>query len=75
MFYRIIKVPPGYAPEHKYVVAAYDTRDALSKKYDVRKDDGTRFAATLEDARRMLPENATQLLFEPSEQFVELWEA
>lgn len=75
MFYRIIKAPPGYAAGQNYLVAAYETRDALSKNYKVRRDDGTLFAATLEDARRMLPENAKQLPFEPIAQFLELWEA
>jgi len=75
MFYRIIKAPPGYAPDQNYLVAAYETVDACSKKYNVRNADGTLFAATLEEARRMMPTNAKPHQFEPTDQFLELWEA
>jgi hypothetical protein len=75
MFFRIIKSPPGYAPDQMYLVAAYETEDARSKSYNVKKADGTSFAATLEEARRMMPNNATPLAFEPDGQFLELWKA
>ena len=74
MFFRIVKAPPGYAPAQKFLVAAYETEDACSKSYNVRKADGTLFASTLEEARRLMPSNATRLSFEPDGQFLELWE-
>ena len=75
MFYRIIKAPPGYAVEQKYLVAAYETMDLLSRKHNVTREDGTLFATTLEEAREMLPKNAKQQPYQPSDQFLELWEA
>jgi len=75
MFYRIVKAPPGYAPDQKYLVAAYETMDARSKKCNVKKADGGLFVATVEEARRMIPNNATPHSFEPNDQFLELWEA
>lgn len=75
MFFRIVKAPPGYAPDQKYLVAAYETEDAYSKSYNVKKDNETFFAASLEEARRMMPNNATPRFFEPDGQFLELWEA
>jgi hypothetical protein len=75
MFYRIINAPPGYAPDQKYLVAAYETTDTCSKKCSVTKADGSLFAATIEEARQMIPSNATRHSFEPTDQFLELWEA
>ena len=75
MFYRIVKAPPGYAPDQNYLVAAYQTMDARSKKCNITKADGSLFAATLEEARRMIPTNATPHSFEPTDQFLEVWEA
>jgi hypothetical protein len=75
LFFRIIEAPPGYAPDQKYLVAAYETKDPSSRRYNVKKADGTLFAATLEEARRMMPDNATPLSFEPDSQLLELWEA
>jgi hypothetical protein len=73
MFFRIIKAPPGYPPDQKYLVAAYETKDARSKRYDVMKTDGSLFAATIEEARQMIPNNSMPLSFEPDGQFLELW--
>jgi hypothetical protein len=75
MFYRIIKTPPGYELDQKYIVAAYETRDARSMSYNLIRDDGTLFTATLEEARQMMPSNAKPVSIEPDGQFLELWEA
>ncbi len=74
MFYRIIKAPPGFAPDQKYMVAAYETLDMSSKKFEVKRKDGTLFAATLDEARQMMPSKARCCHFEPFGQFLELWE-
>jgi hypothetical protein len=75
MYYRIIEAPPGYGPDENYMVAAYDTADASSLKYTVRKTDGSIFfASTLEEARKMLPPDAKRVPFEPYYQSLELWE-
>ncbi len=75
MIYRILAAPPGYPPGCNYMVAAYETLEYDSCVGNVRRADGTRFTATLEEARDLLPIDARQLPFEPEHQFLELWEA
>ena len=55
MFYRILKAPPGYPPEQQYQVVAYETLAYDSPKFWVTKEDGGNAVATLEEARRMIP--------------------
>lgn len=74
MYYRIMRAPPGYPEDQKYLVGRYknaDTCDGFAGY--LKKEDGTRFAATLEEARYMLPENSTLMPFKPVDQFLELW--
>ena len=73
MIYRILKAPPGYAPEEQYYVAAYETTDYDSYKFEIKNDHGSKFVATQEEARRLIPINAKSLPFEPKNQFLELW--
>jgi hypothetical protein len=75
VIYRILAAPPGYPPEDRYMVAAYKTREYDSCLGNVRRADGTFFAATLEGARGLLPADARRLPFEPEDQFLELWES
>src|SRR5262249_49808454 len=74
-FYRILAAPPGYAPHQKDIVSAYQNPDSCSKTDNIRMPDGTLFAATLEEARRVIPPAAKQLPFAPEYQFLELWES
>jgi hypothetical protein len=74
MFYRILQAPPGYPPDQQYLVAAYETTDYASSKYWLTKDDGSKFMATLEEARRLIPSHAKRLPSQPDHQFLELWE-
>jgi len=73
VFYRILAAPPGYGPDEKYMVAAYETLEYTSCVGNVKKADSSRFAATLEEARTMLPGSARHLPSEPDHQFLELW--
>jgi hypothetical protein len=74
MFYRIMKAPPGYPPEQQYLVGAYQSLAYDSYLSPITKADGSRFAATLDEARRMVPAGARLLSSPPEDQFVELWE-
>jgi hypothetical protein len=74
VFYRILKAPPGYGPDQNYLVAIYETLDYDSMKRSITKQDGSKFAATREEARNMIPRSAIRLPFEPEYQFLELWE-
>jgi hypothetical protein len=74
MIYRILKAPPGYSAEQKYLVAAYETLDFDSPSHYLTNKDGGKFAASLDEARCMVPSSAKSLPFEPVNQFVELWE-
>jgi hypothetical protein len=75
MIYRILAAPPGYLPECNDMVAAYQTLEYDSCVGNVRRADGSRFTATLEEARGLLPADARRLSFEPEHQFLELWES
>jgi hypothetical protein len=75
MIYRILAAPPGYPPDRNFMVAAYETLEYDSSVAYIRKEDGTIFAATLEEARSLLPADARRLPFEPECQFLELWES
>jgi hypothetical protein len=74
MFYRILSSPPGYADHQKYMVARYETLDYKSCGR-VKHTNGPDFFATLEEARATLPAHSRRLPFEPSCQFLELWES
>lgn len=74
MFYRILKAPPGYPSHQNYMVAEYTTLEFDSCCGNVKTIDGSRFFATLEEARKAIPCGARQLPFEPEHQFLELWE-
>lgn len=69
LFYRILNAPHGYPEEQRYVVSAYrslEFNSSIEKNY--------RFAATITEARSLIPQGALQLPFEPQYQFLELWE-
>jgi len=70
MIYRILNAPPGYPDDQKYMVVAYENLDYDSR---VLNDEGTRFVATLDEARRMIPKDTDRLPFEPLNQFLELY--
>ena len=74
MFYRVMTAPPGSGAYDKYMVGVYETLKFGSCVGSLRKKDGSNFAATLEEARKMLPANARQLPFTAEDQFLELWE-
>ena len=44
MFYRIVKAPPGYAPDEQFMVASYESLDFSSTTGNVTARDGSRFA-------------------------------
>ena len=71
MVYRILKSPPGY-PE-PYMVAVYESTEFGSCLGNLRNAAGSRFIATLQEARDLLPESAKRAPFEPEDQFLELW--
>jgi hypothetical protein len=73
MISRILAVPPGYPPECNYMVAAYRILEHDSCVGSVRRADRSRFTATLEETRGLLPPDARRLPFEPEYQFLELW--
>jgi len=72
MFYRISKAPPGYPAEQQYLVAAYETLAYDSSKFWVTRDDGSKFTATLEEARRLIPSGARRLPSQPHHQFLDI---
>jgi hypothetical protein len=75
MIYRILTAPPGYPAEARFWVCSYGNLDFDSGVCILTREDGEKFAATLEEARRMIPKGAVRLPFEPKAQFIELWEA
>ncbi len=74
MFFRIMSAPPGYGPEERFMVAGYPDRDFRLPGFSIFNDEGSRFAASLEEARAMLPKNAKRLPYERYCQYLELWE-
>lgn len=74
MFFRIIAAPPGYAADERYMVAAYESLEFDSCQSTLLSPSGSKFAATIEEARKMIPGSARPLRFEPDCQFLELWE-
>ena len=75
MFYRIMAAPPGCPPRSNYMVASYSTLAYESCCGGVKNVDGSRFFATLEEARKAIPGDARQLPFQREDQFLELWES
>jgi hypothetical protein len=75
MFYRILRSPPGYPEDQKFMVSAYETLDIQSHVAPLKTPDGRKMFATLEEARALLPAEARRLPFETDHQFLELWEA
>lgn len=75
MFYRIVKAAPGSPSHQNYTVVEYRTLDFTSSLGNVKTVGGSRFFATLEEARQAIPRDAKRLPFEPEHQFVELWES
>ena len=73
MFYRILSAPPGYLPHEKYMVAEYTTVEFGSRSRNLTNAVGSKFFATLEEAQRAIPCDATQLPYQPEDQFLELW--
>lgn len=75
MYYRIIKVPPGYVHPQNFMVAEYPTIELPSSACETMRDaaGSIRFFKTVEDARKLLPDDAIQLPFVPEHQFLELW--
>lgn len=74
MLYRIVNSPPGYRPDERYMVCAYETLDLATKICNVRKVGGTVFAASLKDARTLIPFGAERLQYVADELTIELWE-
>jgi hypothetical protein len=74
VFYRILRAPPGYPAHQKYMVSAYTTLEYSSSCGYIANEVGTRFFATLEEARQAMPQDARKLPFEQEDQFLELWE-
>jgi hypothetical protein len=74
MIYRLMKSPPGYAPEQQYMVGAYRTLEFDSFEFILTTSKGSQFASTLDEARRLIPSCAKKLAFESIDQFLELWE-
>jgi hypothetical protein len=74
VFYRVMTAPPDHGPAEKFMVGVYETLKYGSCVGSLRKKDGSRFTATLEEARQMLPAEARQLPFVAEDQFLELWE-
>jgi hypothetical protein len=74
MIYRIMKAPPGYEPEQRYMVGAYSTLDFDSFALNVTTDQGSKFVSSLDEARRLIPTGAKKLPFQSTDQFLELWE-
>lgn len=70
MMYRILNSPPGYPDDRKYMVVAYENLDLDSR---VSGEVTDTFAATLDEARRLIPKDSRRLEFEPSNQFLELY--
>jgi len=58
MIYRIVKAPPGYTAQQQYMVGVYETSALDSFQFNITRDDGSKFAATLDEARRMIPHSA-----------------
>jgi hypothetical protein len=75
VYYRILSAPPGYPPHQRYIVAAYQNLAYDSCLGRLTNEEGSQFVETLEEARRMIPEQARRLPFEPEYQFLELWES
>ena len=75
MLYRIVNVPPGYGPDEKYMVCAYRNTDLESKVCNLRNSEGSVFAATPEEARKMIPDGAICLTYLADELTIELWQA
>lgn len=65
--------PPGYPPSQSYMVGKYRDMSLDSHCEIVANDDGSNFFACLDDARKIIPNGARQIAFEPEDQFVELW--
>jgi hypothetical protein len=74
MTYRILLAPPGYGPDQRYLVAAYRSLEYSSCQESLRTQNGSLFAATLEEARSIIPQDAERLPFVRDHQFIELWE-
>ena len=74
-FYRILEAPPGYAPSQKHLVVAYEMMAYSSSMFEVKRADGSRFASTLKEARKMIPRSAKLCPFVRDHQFIELWKA
>ncbi|MBL8819897.1 MAG: hypothetical protein JNL58_27980 [Planctomyces sp.] len=68
-----MNAPPGYSPSQRYMVGKYWNFSLDSHCEVIANNDGSRFFASLEDARDMIPRGAAQIAFEPMDQFVELW--
>lgn len=70
MIFRILTSPPGYPEDQRFMVVEYETLDFDSS---VKHHPGWKFAATLEEARQMIPADAVRLPFEQEHQFLELY--
>ncbi len=75
MIYRILLVPPGYAPNERFMVAKYQATNIRTSLGRITDASGAEYFSTIEGARRALPLGARQLPYEPEHQFLELWEA
>ncbi len=75
MIYRVLSATAGHPLDQNYTVAAYRALDFESYVGGVEKANGSLFAATLEEAREMIPGDARRLAFKREHQFLELWES
>ncbi len=61
------------APTSGFLVASYRSLDFDSSEDFFRTEDGSRFLATIEEARSIIPKEAVRLPFIQHYQFIELW--
>jgi len=54
MIYRIVKAPPD-TPHNTIHGRVYETSALDSFQFNITRDDGSKFAATLDEARQMIP--------------------
>jgi len=73
MFYRILKAAPGYPKDQQFSVATYNDLALDSAGGYLTNDQGSRYVASLHEARQLIPENARRLPFERTNQFLELY--
>jgi hypothetical protein len=67
MYWWILRSPPGYPEQKAYCIGSYATQEPESAM------SGLEFAASLDDARSLIPGRPTRIDRRPFAQFLELW--